>query len=529
MVTLARIVAALLATAALSLAQAAVVPPPPPVLAHLATLGPAAWRARLGPTNLGAMLASADAEAIWRGHVDAIDASLRAARGDAAAFVRERARLFDYAGAIHVVVWLEQQEDALHAARWSLAVVAEADGHTDLAALADECSGWLGRALGRDGAAPAWSDLELTPPALHNGRVVAVRASRDDTDAVLARAAAMPLAAPPHPVAFRLDLELQTMLGLLRDRPAERDWCAALLGPATQRLTLQLGCAGPQVAIDVMLAFGSGDRGVSAGLFPVRAGVPELGWLLPPQTVAHRAGRADFAALWRAIESAESARLEIEPAAAAPHTQKALGLDVGKAVAAHLGDSALLLWRTGADDDHSLFGDACLVVPLRDEAAFVAGLKQLLPQFRWRLSEGNDGVVWFDRWAVLWEPECTLAIGNDVACFAIGPKGRDNITACLERANEGKPTGKPVEPVPGAPAGWNGAGRIDVTTLVARHLGNMLPILRSLLAVRGKVPKTEALAHEVERWLPLLRRHELATATTLAGTTKAQWQFRFLW
>ncbi|HZN38017.1 MAG TPA: hypothetical protein VFD82_04395 [Planctomycetota bacterium] len=63
---------------------------PPPVVLRVQVLGPAGWRARLGPTNLGTMLATEAAERIWRRYADAVDGAMRGAQGDAAAFARAR-------------------------------------------------------------------------------------------------------------------------------------------------------------------------------------------------------------------------------------------------------------------------------------------------------------------------------------------------------------------------------------------------------------------------------------------------------
>jgi hypothetical protein len=169
----------LAAVLALHVTASAQTPPPapaaPPAILSLRTFGPAAWRARLGPTNLGTMLASAQAEAIWRSYVDGAAAWLKRARCDAVAIARERPVAFDYAGAIAVVVWLEQAEDALHLARWSAAIVAEPDGKTDLAALAAESAGWLGDSLAKE-RGRHWRDLTLAPPRVRDGRIVAVLA-----------------------------------------------------------------------------------------------------------------------------------------------------------------------------------------------------------------------------------------------------------------------------------------------------------------------------------------------------------------
>ena len=158
----------------------------PPELLRLSIVGPAGWRSRLQPTNLGSMLASAAAETIWRGYAERVDAALRSVRGADEAFRRERARLLDYGGTLHVVAWLEQAEDALNVPRWSAALVAEPDGHTDLEAMAVESKAWLERA--GDRASNAWRDMRVSTPRCHEGRLLLVFAGDDDRAAATLRA-----------------------------------------------------------------------------------------------------------------------------------------------------------------------------------------------------------------------------------------------------------------------------------------------------------------------------------------------------
>src|SRR5262245_42428025 len=207
------------------------VPPAPQPILCIRTFGPAAWRSRLGPTNLGTMLASAQAEAIWRSYVDAAAASFRGARCDEVAFAREWARALDYAGAIAIVVWLEQAEDALHSARWSMAIVAEPDGQTDLGALAAQSAAWLGDILGVE-QGRHWRDLTLVPPQVRDGRIVAVLACPEDVDAAIARAVALRPPTLAAPSVLNVEIDPDAALGLARDRPEDRDWWRALIGDA---------------------------------------------------------------------------------------------------------------------------------------------------------------------------------------------------------------------------------------------------------------------------------------------------------
>lgn len=206
---------------------------PPPELLRLSIAGPATWQARLRPTNLGSLLASAAAERIWRGYVEGVDSALRAVRQADDAFVRERAHLLAYGGTLHVVAWLEQAETALQVPRWSAALIAEPDGHSDLPAMAKVCEAWFAR-LGEE-MSNAWRDVAPGPAELVDGRLVVVFAGEDDRAGAAARARAFAAKKLDPRDVLRLELEVTPTLGLLRDREWERGLVGDVLGAATRR------------------------------------------------------------------------------------------------------------------------------------------------------------------------------------------------------------------------------------------------------------------------------------------------------
>lgn len=508
--------AVLLCLAALLPAQA-----PAPLLLQLDLAGPATWRSRLGPTNLGTMLASAQAEALWRRHVEGLDAMLRRTRGEAAAFARERARLLDYGGDIHVLAWLEQAEDALHLVRWSAALIATPDGHTDLAAMADECAGWLQRLGAR--ADTSWRDMHLRPPRLVGDRLVAVLASAEDMKAATARAEAFaPVALDPRLV-LRCSFELPPCLGLLRDRPSERELMAAAFGPALQRASFELGGAGPRLCLSFGLQFGPGDRGLLAGLAPAVRGVPALDWLAPEGTSSQYAFRIDAPALWQGWLAAMAAFSEQTPAELQADLLQRNGCELGGDVLTHLGDGALLVWRSGdaADADTSLLGDFCLVVPLRDGPAFGKSAASWLQRCGVTVTADDDGVQWAEFGQLF---DVRAAFGFDVLCLGIGDLGKECIDAVLDRAAAGRRYGAKAVHA----AEDSGAGRIDVLRLLAADLPRALPLLRSMFG-GFDVPRRDELAAELLRWQPLLRESGLDEARLRAASGPKDWQVRLLW
>lgn len=511
----------------LALALAAQVLPAqePPVLLHLTVAGPASWRTCLAPTTVGGMLASQRAEAIWRQYSDAADGLLRASLDGDEAFARARRRLLDYAGGFHVLAWLEQAEDALHLPRWSAAWIATPDGTTDLAALAADCGTWLAHAA--RASRTRWHEPELSPPQLApNGNAIAVLACAEDAEAAARRAAAFscePM--EPHAV-LRLDLHLAAMLGLVRDRPPDRGFWAALLGAALRRVRLQLGSEGPQVAMDLSATFGAGHRGLWGGLYPLRAGAPDLDWLVPPGTSTSFAWRVDVPALWKAwLEIVAAAREEdigdVRERAKALH-----GGDVGRDVLAHLEDEALLIWNGGDEEAPARIANACIVVPVRDQPAFVAALGAL-PAHVWLARPRLDGEVFHGRL-----PWFTLAVGHGVACASFEP-GRSRLVAdVLDLAAEGRPPRAGTDPARtprGAPPGFNARGRMDVATLVRRDLYGQMRWVLFALGGMQHLPRVIEVGRESRRWLPLLEHHGLLECRTLGGSTAKRWHLRVLW
>ncbi len=506
-----------LSAAWLALATVAVAQAPPPVMLHLTVAGPAAWRARLGPTNVGTMLATSQAEAIWRGQIDKVDRALRPAHERAAGGAAARPRFFDYAGEVQLVVWLEQAEDALHLRRWSAAMIVGSDGRTDLATMVAEGDEWLARTGAA--AVPRWLEMQVQPPVQHDRRIVVTMACAEDDAAVAARAVAF-TGRPLGDAVLRLDLEVPTVLGTLRDRPSEREFVAALLGPGTQRATLEVGHVGPQVAIDLCVTFGGDGRGVLSGLLPAARETPHLLRFVPDDTATHYAWRIDAPEFWKRAIDAAAIAADMEPKVLHERLSKQCGVDVAKQVMALLSAEALLLWRAAGehDDASGLFANLCLVVPVSDEAALIEAARTALTGAGKRPVLDDGGVLRCDT------VFASLAIGHGIACVAFGTRGAAHRDAVIEHAAAGRRPDAPAVPSQGAPKGCNGRGRIDVATLFERDLHlRWLPIA---ITDRGNVAR---IAGEATRWLPLLREHGLADASTLGGVTTDAWRLRILW
>ena len=119
-----------------------------PIAADLLTVGPAGWRQRLGPTNLGSLLASAAGRELWSDGAEQIDGVWRHLLGvEAAAFATARQRLLDYSGSVQVQVRLVGEG---RDPRMLAAVAFAPDGRTDMTALATDLRSLMARAAEQD-------------------------------------------------------------------------------------------------------------------------------------------------------------------------------------------------------------------------------------------------------------------------------------------------------------------------------------------------------------------------------------------
>ena len=495
----------------------------PAEMLRLSIAGPATWRARLQPTNLGSMLSSAAAERIWHGYVDAVDRTLRTVRKADEAFAQERTRLLDYGGTLHVVTWLEQAEDALHVPRWSAALVAEPDGHSDLSAMAGACEAWFARVGER--ASNAWRDVAPGPAQLVDGRLVVVFAGDDDRAPATARAHAfVGKKLDPRDV-LRLELEVPPTLGLLRDREWERGLVGDLLGAATQRLALTIGAFGPQVAFTVTAEFGDGVRGALGCVAPPRDGVPDLHSLVPDGTatwlswqIDASAGYATFVRVLAGLSNRDEPRV-------AADLRRAHGIDVMREALPLLGSEALLLWPEAAAVAADLLPESefCLLVPVRDEQALRAVAVGLAPRLG-----ANEITAGEDAFVCQWPGAGQLRLADGMLCLtgqAVPPEFLERLWEHVARWRPGKGFDRG--------AGVTGSGRVDVARFAVHELYADLYAMRVLFlpgrAGDLQLPPVGKVAEELDRWLPMLRQHQLGDAAVELRTWPAKSQLRVAW
>ncbi|GAB4161677.1 MAG: hypothetical protein Fur0037_28260 [Planctomycetota bacterium] len=491
---------------------------------HLAVAGPAAQRARLGPTNLGTMLASEEAAEILAGYTGSFAREVRALRGDDDALDREPRRWLDYAGTVHLVAWVEQKEDALHLARWSAALIVEADQTSGLRKMAADIASWKGR-LER-GMERSWRSMALGDTLIEDGRLLVVLAEDADRRAATARARGFRPAALGPREALSLEIDLQAALGLLRDRGPERGLASALLGGGTEKAVLQIGASGPRVRLELSLRFRTEDRGLAEGLFPIASGVPDMAYLIPPSAAASMVGRTDPSRLLEACVAGIAEVLDEDAGAVRDLLRDRCGCDPGTDLLAKVGDETLAIFFDSESAGRSLLDQVCLVLSLRDEKGLIEAAGEWMRRVGILASVDDDGVLWAETEKF---GGTHVAIGLGHLCIAFGPDAVSHLNDVLDAAFRGGQTRLLTEAPPEAPPGWNGQGTIDAERLLAGHLATALAVLPRHLGYLGEWASRDSIAREVGRWLPMLRRHRLNLAETLAGTTEESWCFLVLW
>lgn len=358
-------------SAALACGQTAAVERP---VFEVTTVGPAGWRARLGPTNVGSLLASATGERLWQPLV----ASLRTVLADNEAVDADLlAKWRDYQGQVWLAVW----SDPFDRTSPTVAIVLHGDGKSDLAALAKDTA----RVLGTDLQAP----MRLCGPVMGDDRVGFYLTSAAEVDAALVTyqsfadrpRAPLPPTAPA--LAASLDLLQVVKPALNADGENARTFFAALGLPSLQRLGLAIRAAGPHVHVSTDLQFVEQPLGIFAGIFPPAKLLPNLLHLVPDDARLWRATRFDLATVAKAGLDAFAAYEGVPPAELRTRVRDDLGFDLEQDLLAHLGDEVhfAIVPEADASDDDEWQADRVnwtLGWRLRDATAFAAGWQKLL-------------------------------------------------------------------------------------------------------------------------------------------------------
>jgi hypothetical protein len=510
-------------------------------VAFLHVAGPAQWRARFSPTNVGSLLESESGRALRVRTVAPVEAMLQQLLGfDDGTYAAARARLLDYAGALEATVWLgADTDDPIVVLRLA------ADGGTDLDKLAADLGALCEHAAGghfapavdggprvlRLGEGGPW----LSEPRRSDADFVAVIADDRALDRALQLLGASPATPRPRNQQLRPPLALRIDTAALVARQEARgtaDKELQIIGVRSLgECTLELGTAGPHVMLELAHTFKDGERGLFGALFPDAQGLPAFAALAEPNDAGVKVGRADPNALYEPILGLMK---EFD------------GDNAEKSMVSHLGtkDSGFLAQFTGeylvfgAGEDPSLTGsgpDWGIALRIRDAAAMAAAWHTLRKEIGFTELETTDlGDGWqLQRLGGL--VQLDVVIGKEMFAPAHGTAASDRLRALVTAAQKhdwSKPATAPArlqEVQRFAPAGWNGFGEGNVGELFAQ----VVLALQTLDEITGSLPVVQHLGNfgdeDRKALLQLLTEHHLQTAHSLTGYSGRRWCFRVIW
>lgn len=555
-----------LASLALALAATAqTVPPPAPADAlaataphvRIATLGPHGWRVRLGPTNVGSLLASDLATGVWRSYADALTAATNAQFDTLAAFEAARDRFLGYEGAIQISLWFsdDAQNDGIRA----ISIVCEPDGRTDLTAMAADLrrlfdqvgDGWRSAQV-----AGADVELQLAPsgvhamaPMLRNGCLVFAGGPRAALDGIVGAAmtaAAQATGKKPSPKQppLAVDADAQALLARLFGVDPGDDWAKVLDLGCVQRATLQLSNAGPHLQMELALRFGGDPVGLMAALTPPRSRPPALLRALPAGAPTWRLGHFDFGAMWRTVLAVAAADDDATVEATRAEIAKEVGVDLGARLFDLLGDEVLVVTQPVDDPDRIARATWAVAVSAKDGPALALGVAAVLdagkPHVTRQETTTIQGVE-ASRYGNMFGYPVWIGVGKRALYLAGGSDAQDELAALIAAA-EAEPAADAPPPEAAIlprfdgvqralPAGLSGASRYDLahgSLLVAAAMDAWFGLPFGLGdADAADDPQARAEAHD--RWLTLLREHQLATVRTATGFAEATWRLRVYW
>lgn len=515
------------------------------------TVGPDGWRTRLGPTNLGSLLASEQGKALWQPSVLPLLGQAKAMLGSDEAGAAMEQRLLGHQGRIRIGVWLDLEArrsgDAM-----AMATLIEGDGRTDLASLANDLSTLLTMAIRGEegtlelgGAARAVrredGDAFVLPfvDGKHVLLAVGPEAMVPGVFAAMQRLGADATGKPPLPntPALRVQFDLATLVANSIAKEGARDaaMMKALGLPSLGQLTLAVAAAGPNVQFELAQQFSDDERGLFAALLPATAGVPAAHALVPADAASWKVGRFDFHALYRSVVQALTAYEKERSDEMLASIREECGLDPDTELLAHTTDE-LLFWHGPLDDiDRVERTDWTMAIGLRDRDAFLKGLTTLLKHANPMLSRAEtvtvDGVelhrygsFGYDVW---------LAVGSKHFVLAGGSNGQAHVEALLRAAKAGASDAPATKVLADLqrhlPPGCNSHARVELGGIAALPLQWWLLGLREFVPV---VPPPDASGDDEEsrqRRRDLLKNHQLDVVRSATGYAERTWRWRLWW
>lgn len=518
----------------------------------LDTVGPDGWRMRLGPTNLGALLASEKGRELWQPHVLPMLGQANLLLGGQEVGEAALQHLLGHQGRVRIGVWFDLE------ARWlgeaiALAVLIEGDGKTDLARLAGDLRGVLEKALPGEASTlelgGASRDLRtngddaLVLPFVDGANVLLVAGPQGLVPAAFAAARQIGADAtgkPPRPntPALRVQIDLAALLPAWKRQEGERDarMMEALGVDSLGTLSFEITAAGPHLQFELAQQFTSDERGLFAALLPDTSGVPDDRALVPKGAGSWKVGRFDFHGLYENVLRALASQEEKGVEELRGRLQEELGLDVGKDLLAHTTDAVLFAHEPieeleRPNDLSWVFG-----LGLRDEAAFSAGLTKALTQAKGFLNHAEtttvDGVQ-THRYGFAFGYDLWLCVTGRHLFLSGGRNGAEllatTIAATRRPADAPAPADQLADLRRHLPAGCNGHARTELGGFLALPLGMWIGPYTVLgmgdpdASMGGDDPEAQ------ERYRAMLKDNHLDVLRTATGYAERTFRWRIWW
>lgn len=539
-----RAVAPLLFVACCLPAQQPVEPTQPHIV--IETVGPDGWRARLGPTNLGVMLASEEGRSLWQPSMQPLLGMWAGLAGNEEAYKLSSERLLGYGGTIRIAAFINDGSAA------NLAIVFDGDRRTDMDAVGADIRKLI------EGLLPGeWREREaaghklelrrsgpdfVTAPVVDGKRLTMMMGDRDSIEGAMglaawlaARPATLTIPKPGSP-ALRVTFDLQPLISL-GGVGNEQALLTALGLDGLKQLTLTLGAAGPHVQFGAAVEIDGAPRGVVKAFMPARQAISGLAALLPENSSASKVGRFDLHAFFEGVIDAIDVDLGDEDARAT--VERELGMDPSADMLAHATDEMLVVGSPFQDFDRLSEATWMLAWRLADDKKFAAGLEKLMqgakPLIQTAETVDVDGVklrrygnpVGYDLW---------MAAGNGVWVISAGRDAEEQARDLL-RAAKGRDFKVAAAPAKhledlgrNLPPGLNGYSGADLGSIVGMPVDWWLELLPELLP-RGMTPDVDedTAEEQMEEMRALLKRHNLDRLRSATGFDAGTWRWRLYW
>lgn len=515
------------------------------------TVGPDGWRTRLGPTNLGSLLASQQGHELWQPLVQPLLDGWQELVG-APVFAAQRARVLGYGGRIRAAVWFDagdrRANDGL-----SAVLVLEPDGRTDMAELAGDLAAFQDTALGAwqqeqvDGEAIVVRRADrkvMTKATLRDGKVLVALDSSDRLAEIVAAArwfvdAAGGKAVSTSP-ALLVDLDVAQLLADAR-RDGDDHRLLELLGvDSIARLQIGIGTAGPHVQLEIRQQFAGAPKGLFAAFFPPTAGVPTLQRAVPATAGSWRVGRFGFQALFDALLALTKSRQLPDAENVREEIRNELGVDVGDDLIAHMTDEVLAFGSPLDAIDRPDDFTWAIAIALRDEPAFGKSLATMLRKAKPHLNRAATTTIHgveCHRYGNVLRYDLWFAVGRGAFLCAGGRDAEERLTQLLAGLAAAPKAADSTGPAEAAladvrrflPPGMNAAARGDLDAMLGVPVALFDALRAGPLSIFGLDPLPEDAPEQIERLRALLKVHQLDVLRTATGYEHGSWRWRLYW